>query len=222
MRARGIAGTARCLLVAVGLGLGVAPALAHPHVFIESRTKVLSGKDSFSGVQHRWTFDEYYSATAIDGLDTNKDGVYSREELAELAKVNIEGLKEFAFFTAPTVAGKEIKFGDVTEYWLEHKDGLLTLVFTLPFAEPVPTTAKDFKIGVADPTFFIGFAWAKTEAFTLGEGAPASCKIKIGGEDEGKPKPEGGDTSLGSVFSQQFGGGVISVEQTATITCGGR
>ena len=33
---------------------------------------------------------------AVEGLDTNKDGKYSREELAELAKVNVTSLKDFA------------------------------------------------------------------------------------------------------------------------------
>ena len=50
---------------------------------------------------HKWMFDEFYTAMAIEGLDKNKDGVYDREELAELAKVNIEGLKDFAYFTFP-------------------------------------------------------------------------------------------------------------------------
>lgn len=224
MQARRLASVAGRVLLVLAASLAVmGPARAHPHVFIETRTKVIAGNGGFIGVQHRWTFDEYYSATAIEGLDTNKDGIYSREELAELAKVNIDGLKEFAFFTAPTAGGKEIKLGEVTEYWLEHKDGLLTLVFMLPFEEPVPIGAKDFRIGVADPTFFIGFAWARKDAFTLGEGAPADCKISLGAEADGKSKPDSGDGTLGGAFSQQFGGaGVISADQTAAIACGAR
>ena len=79
---------------------------------------------------------------AIEGLDKNKDGVYDREELAELAKVNIDGLKDFSFFTFPALAGKEIKVGEARDYWLEHKDGVLSLIFTLPFANPVLEEAK--------------------------------------------------------------------------------
>ena len=36
---------------------------------------------------------------AIEGLDKNGDGKYDRQELSELAQVNIDGLKEFNYFT---------------------------------------------------------------------------------------------------------------------------
>ncbi len=100
-------------MLALGVAGLAAPASAHPHVFIEARTKILYDNGTFTGVEHRWTFDEFYTQTAIEGLDANKDGVYSREELAELAKVNIEGLKEFSYFTYPKLAGKDVTFSDV-------------------------------------------------------------------------------------------------------------
>ena len=36
---------------------------------------------------------------AVQGLDADNDGVYSKEELEPLAKINVESLKEFAYFT---------------------------------------------------------------------------------------------------------------------------
>ena len=110
----------RALLVLILSALALPQALAHPHVFIETRTKVLHDKGAFTGVQHSWTFDEYYSATAIDGLDANKDGVYSREELAELAKVNIDGLKEFGFFTFPSTGGNAVFFHTLVKAGFIH------------------------------------------------------------------------------------------------------
>ena len=76
-----------------------APAQAHPHVWVTVETTLLSEGGAFVGLRHKWTFDEFYTAMAIEGLDKNKDGKYDREELAELAKVNIESLKDFAYFT---------------------------------------------------------------------------------------------------------------------------
>ena len=124
---------------------------AHPHVCITFETTVLYDKGTFAGVRHKWTFDEFYTTMAIEGLDKNKDGIYDREELAELAKVNIEGLKDFAYFTFPALAGKEMQLGEARDYWLEHKDGLLSLHFTLPFASPVLSEAKGLTISVYDP-----------------------------------------------------------------------
>lgn len=194
-------------------------AAAHPHVFIEARTKILFDKGTFVGIEHRWTFDEFYTQTAIEGLDANKDGVYDRNELAELAKVNIEGLKEFGFFTFPTLAGTEVKFAEVKDYWLEHKDGALTLVFTLPFAQAVQADAKDFKFAVADPTFFIGFEWAKTDAVAFSENAPKTCKVTIGaGTDDGQKSDE---QALRGAFSQQFGG-MVGADRSVAAICPGK
>ena len=111
---------------------------------------------------HKWTFDEAYTATAIEGLDKNKDGIYDRKELAELAKVNIDGLKEFAFFTHAFLGGRKLATGEASDYWLEHKRGLLSLHFTLPFATPVPSEAKGFAFTIRDPEFFIAFELAET------------------------------------------------------------
>jgi len=130
---RRVAGLVAGALMCGGL---ITEAAAHPHVYITFETTVLYDKGTFAGVRHKWMFDEFYTTMAIEGLDKNKDGVYDREELAELAKVNIEGLKDFAYFTFPALAGKELAVGEARDYWLEHKDGLLSLHFTLPFATP--------------------------------------------------------------------------------------
>ena len=94
------------LAVALLLGAFATRAAAHPHVWITFETTVVYDKGTFVGVKHKWTFDEFYTAMAIEGLDKNKDGIYDREELAELAKVNIEGLKDFSFFKLPGPCGQ--------------------------------------------------------------------------------------------------------------------
>lgn len=127
------------LLAGSGLAAALlaAPAASHPHVWVTVETTVLFEGGAISGFRHKWTFDEFYTAMAIEGLDTNKDGIYSREELAELAKVNIDGLKDFGFFTHPRLGDKPLALGEPKDYWLEHAD-----------APPDPETAKSQKPSV--------------------------------------------------------------------------
>lgn len=115
-------------LLAIGwlaTGLASLPdvASAHPHVWVRVETTVLYSNGTITGFRHKWTFDEFYTAMAIQGLDTNKDGIYSREELAELAQVNIDGLKEFAFFTHPRLGEQALALEMPKDYWLEHGTG---------------------------------------------------------------------------------------------------
>jgi ABC-type uncharacterized transport system substrate-binding protein len=188
---------------------------AHPHMWITVETTVLHENGAFVGLRHKWTFDEFYTATAIEGLDKNKDGIYDREELAELAKVNIDGLKEFAYFTHAFRAGQKLGTAEARDYWLEHKDGLLSLHFTLPFADPVAAPAKGLAFAIHDPEFFIAFELAGTEAIKLGPGTPKGCAVKVG---EPERKPSDG-SPLGELQAQLGGfGGAIKM---VSVDCNG-
>lgn len=98
----------------------VRPASAHPHVWVSVETTLIAEQGTIVGIRHRWTFDEFYTAMAIQGLDTNNDGVYSRDELAELAKVNIDGLKDFSYFTFARLGDKTLELGPPRDFWLVH------------------------------------------------------------------------------------------------------
>lgn len=166
------------LVVAVAGPAGRAE--AHPHVWVTVETTVVYAGETVTGLQHKWTFDDMYTAMAIQGLDANGDGTYSREELAELAQVNIDGLKEFAYFTLAKRGETRVASKDPVDYYLDHKDGQLSLHFMLPFEEAVPTTATDFNFSVFDESFFIAFEFGKDNPVKLSAGAPEGCAANIG------------------------------------------
>jgi ABC-type uncharacterized transport system substrate-binding protein len=200
-----------------GLALLPAAALAHPHVFVTVEATVGFENGAITGIHHVWTFDEFYSAMAVEGLDTNKDGKFSRDELAELAKVNLEGLKEFQYFTFATLAGKELKLADPKpdSAWLVHAKDVLSLHFHVPLATPVLPEAKGFAFSIYDQSYFIALELAsKDDAVKLGDGAPKSCKLTVG-----IPKQEGADAKkLSDAFAQQLGGGAATSGPGKTIS----
>ena len=104
--------------------LGQVPSVAaHPHVFVRARAEVVyDDKGQIVAINHDWQFDDAFSAFALQGLDTNGDGKYSREELAELAKINIDSMKEYGYFTFGDDTRVEIDFNaPLAGYWLETK-----------------------------------------------------------------------------------------------------
>ena len=153
-------------------------ASAHPHVWVTIRAELLYAPDgSVTGVRHTWTFDDMFSAFATTGLQRIA-GTLTREALQPLAKVNINSLKEYGYFTYAKVDGRRQKeaFGVPIDYWAEYdpKETVLTLHFTLPFKKPVK--AKSLEIEVYDPEFFVDFGFAKNKPVML-VGAPARCKV---------------------------------------------
>lgn len=192
-------------------------AWAHPHVWITARTEVQFAPDgTLTGLRHAWTFDDAFSAFAVQGLDTNKDGKYSREELAELATVNVTSLKEFDFFTIARLDGKKVTLKDPVDYYLEHADGKLTLHFTLPLEAPRKFTTLSFDVN--DNTLFVSFALAESTPATL-SGAPSGCKA---GVERPKPIDPNQSQRLGEAFFQSLEAGSSYAAQFAnkiTVTC---
>lgn len=105
------------------LGLSATPLSAHPHIFVEARSKfVIDAFGKAAAVEHVFRFDDAYSAFAIQGFDADGDGSFSRDELAELAKVNIESMEEFGYFTFGDNGRVELDFTMPQTYWLEVVD----------------------------------------------------------------------------------------------------
>ena len=165
------------LFIAVLFLAATGSAKAHPHVWITMKTELIYAPDgTVTGVRHHWTFDDMFSAFATQGIARKEGGKYTREELAPLAKVNVESLKEYDYFTYATADGKKVELTDPAPgYWLDDDDTVLTLNFTLPLKTPVK--AKELKVEVYDPTIFIDFEWAKDHPVHL-IGAP-NCKVNV-------------------------------------------
>src|SRR5262249_21040943 len=132
---------ARLCLPAIVAAASIAAAgaaSAHPHVWVTVKSEVVYAPDgSVTGIRHAWTFDDMFSAFATQGLESKQKGAFTREELAPLAEVNVTSLKEFKFFTFAKADGKRAAFTDPVDYYLDYKDSVLTLHFTLPLKAPV-------------------------------------------------------------------------------------
>jgi ABC-type uncharacterized transport system substrate-binding protein len=189
------------LLLAGSIVLGVGVAEAHPHVWITATSELIYAPDgSITGVRHAWTFDDMFSTYAVQGLETKSPGVYSREELGPLAQTNVESLKEFAYFTFAKADGKKEKFLEPVDYFLEYKDSLLTLHFTLPLKTPVKP--KELALEVFDPSFFVDFKFADKVPVRL-VGAPAACQVNF-------QRPNDGTVNAQSLGEQSFANGDVA------------
>jgi ABC-type uncharacterized transport system substrate-binding protein len=189
----------RCIVLATLALFAASPAQAHPHVWVTMKSELVYAPDgSVTGVRHAWTFDDMFSVFATQGLESKEKGKFTREELAPLAQVNVESLKEYDYFTIAHANGKKAELNPPVDYWLEFTNGLLTLHFTLPFKAPVK--AQNVEVEMYDPTWFVDFAFAEKDPVQL-VGAPAACQfaVKRPGEAQTASKGQPGEAFFNSL-----------------------
>lgn len=196
----------------------VAVAHAHPHVWVAVRSEVVFGPEGkILGVRHAWEFDEMYSAFAVQGLGKNGKPP-TREELAPLAKTNVESLAEFDYFTYGKQNGAKAAFKPPQDVFLEANDKkIVTLHFFLPLETPVAAT-KPFSFQVYDPTYFVSFAFEKKDPVKLAQ-APGGCSISL---VEPAPLVAADNQKLSEAFFQNMSPGAdfgVKLATRAIVAC---
>jgi len=197
-----------CLLGVVLFWLGLAaPVQAHPHVWITAQAEILYNPDgSVAAIRHVWDFDEAYTAFATQGLDTNKDGKFSRDELKALAQENAESLHEFDFFTSLKIDGKRPAFGQPKDYFMEMNGQLLRFVYVLPLEKPVKAKTS-LSLEIADKSFFVAFNLTEGESAVTLVGAPQGCTVRIN-----RPKTQVPQQTLSEQAFQALGGEDVGLQ----------
>jgi ABC-type uncharacterized transport system substrate-binding protein len=149
----GRAGVLAAALMACVANAGIAS--AHPHIWIIADYQVETGGDGkISAIAVDWTFDEFFSSYMVDGLDANSDGKVEGAELDEIARQNMESLKEVGYFVFPKADGEKVGTGDPEIFQYAYEGGFLRLRFTLPLAEPIDPRTHAFSFAVYDPSYY--------------------------------------------------------------------
>jgi nickel/cobalt transporter (NicO) family protein len=163
---------------ATALALVAGPALAHPHIFIDAKARIIfDDNGSLAAIENSWTFDEAFSAWQIQGLDTNGDGITSPEEMQELADENMIGLAEYQFYTFAGEGEENIDFVAGGNARFVHENGRSTLTFGVK-----PKThyriRNVLEIAINDPEYYVAITFADLSTVTL-ENAPAGCSVQL-------------------------------------------
>ena len=155
------------------------PALAHPHIFVDAKAAItFNDAGQVMSIHNTWTFDKAYSAWSVQGLDTNKDGVVTREELQPLADDNMNGLAEYEYYTfAGEGNDPNLPFSHGSNPTIDEVDGQTTLNFDVALAQPY-SIRKSLELSINDPEYYVAISFKDASAVSL-INAPRNCSIDM-------------------------------------------
>ncbi len=157
------------------------PAAAHPHVWIDMQTDLVTGADNtLSAVTVTWTFDEFYTAYAVEEFKKQPDGTFAAKDLDSLLDINLENLKEWNYFIEIKQGGKPLPLGAAKPGGSSYdaKLGRLTVTFTVPLAKPAaPRLDAPVLLRIYDPSYYISIDYTKRSPIHLTGDSVQACQF---------------------------------------------
>ena len=167
-----------CLLAVAMLATWTWNANAHPHIMIDAKaTIVFDDSGAVSAVRHTWTFDAAFSAWSVQGIDTDRDGTVSPQELQVRADDNMVGLAQFEYYTYAFEEDYALTFGSDLPATYAINDGRVTLSFEVA-PQPSYRVGDTLHMAINDPEYYVAIEFPSPEAVTT-ENMPAGCEVAV-------------------------------------------
>ena len=144
----------------IALALLPAPALAHPHIFIDSSLEFrFDDQGRLTAVAVSWVYDEMYTLLLIEdqNLDPDGDGELTDEELATLAAQDRDWDPRYEGDIYGLLDGEKIALAPPEDFGLTYADGKITSTHVRPLAEPVDPRGHTLIFRNYDPWFYADF-----------------------------------------------------------------
>jgi ABC-type uncharacterized transport system substrate-binding protein len=170
----------RLLPIGLVAGLLLAPgaAFAHPHAWIDLRSRVLLDDEGrVRALELDWLFDEFY--TALIAEEFVEADERSPEFLAGIAAQNLANLAEYDYFTDVRLEGERLPVDKVTRYETGLRDERLWLRFEVPLANPVDPRSGKLTFAVYDPGYWIEILHLEGDPITFGGASAGMCSAEI-------------------------------------------
>lgn len=208
----------RALIIALALtGLLLpAQAHAHPHAWIDLRSRVLLDDEGrMSGLELYWVFDEWYTVFVAE--EFLKGDEPATEVLRELGRQNLISLAEYDYFTEIAADGSRLPLGEVERFETGLEDERLWLRFEVPLEAPIDPITSEVSFRVYDPTYYIEVVHLEERPVSFAGNGASRCSAEIR-----EPNPSFESVMLAAAIDRNETGGEglgRTFAQTVLIDC---
>jgi ABC-type uncharacterized transport system substrate-binding protein len=170
----------RALVLGLLLAAGAGPAIAHPHVWIDTKIEVvLNDRNEATGIRISWTYDDLYSLYVVGdmGLDPDWDGKLTPEEEARLSGFDMKWDPSFPGDTYALQGGAPLALSRPKDWTATYADGKITSTHLRSLDAPVPVTAEPLLVQVYDPGYYVAYSIPFDPVLTGGTGCTAQVFV---------------------------------------------
>jgi ABC-type uncharacterized transport system substrate-binding protein len=197
--------TRTAIITALVACLSPLPALAHPHIFVESRLEVIAGTDgNIQELRNVWRFDEVFSSSVLLDFDRNTDLKLDEEELAELGETMRTSLADFDYFTSLTHDGASVGVQKPDVIHVSFQDNQILVFFAVKPEKPMPLKGK-LTFGIYDPTMYTAIDFPTDQDLVAEGPALAKCKHQVVRPDPDEVLSQNSATLTDAFFNDPTG-----------------
>jgi ABC-type uncharacterized transport system substrate-binding protein len=169
---RGLLAILGCLLAA--------PALGHPHVWIDTGVEViLDDRNAATAIRITWTYDTLYSLYVVADmeLDPDWDGQLTAEEEARLAGFDMNWDAGFPGDTYALLGEVPLDLSRPQDWTARYAEGRITTTHLRTFAAPVAVGSVPLIVQAYDPGFYVAYSVSPDPVVTGGQGCRAQVFV---------------------------------------------
>lgn len=155
-------------------------ALAHPHIFVESRAGfIFDFNDHLHSLRISWTYDAFTTLFLFDALDLDKDrdGSLNEEDRAAIVAGETNWPPEYNGDIYLEVAGKDYSLTQPENAVALMENDQITVAFDLPLNQPIDMSKNTAILRLYDPVFYYSYTIRLDEQRT--KNLPEHCGTEL-------------------------------------------
>jgi ABC-type uncharacterized transport system substrate-binding protein len=182
---------------------------AHPHSWIEMKTRIEGDEKQITGFKMEWVFDAMTSAYMLDGYDLSPEK--KAQSLQEIADSVLNNMLVGHYFTYFYNGEEPVRYKTGKNARLIQNRTKLTLTFELPLAKPQPAKGSSLRLLIFEPSYYVDMSWQKKSDISLSPALQNSCSIELKDPNPTSqqinyalslPMDADADNALGQLFTQ--------------------
>lgn len=154
--------------------LSASPALAHPHIWIDSQYQAVVDTPTITTLQATWSWDLFTSVSLLEAYDDNGDGKFTGKEKTALLE-GLGNLKKDDYFVHLKVDDKVLKPESVEIGNFGFKNQMLWMTLTVTLPTPINLEKSTLSMAFGDPEYYFAMVPLEVGLLSLSGALAETC-----------------------------------------------